>query len=91
MSSPEAAEASLQRTLKDLFSGAAGGVAQVLLGQLWIHYCCRRTFICFILLKPVCGFVESPCVMITDHSEQKHRVFEKGHRLYTKTQCMGYL
>ena len=27
-----------QRTLKDLFAGAAGGIAQVLLGQ-WVSIC----------------------------------------------------
>lgn len=35
MSSPDTKIGGLTRTLKDLFAGAAGGVAQVLLGQ-WI-------------------------------------------------------
>ena len=33
MSNPETEAGSLTRTLKDLFAGAAGGVAQVLLGE----------------------------------------------------------
>lgn len=38
-------EGGIQRTLKDLFAGAAGGVAQVLLGQLSVvvftgYFCC---------------------------------------------------
>lgn len=32
MADPELEAGGLQRTLKDLFAGAAGGVAQVLLG-----------------------------------------------------------
>ena len=38
---------SLQRTLKDLFAGAAGGMAQVLLGELKILD--RLPLICFFL------------------------------------------
>lgn len=38
MSSPDTKIGGLTRTLKDLFAGAAGGVAQVLLGQ-WIAVC----------------------------------------------------
>ena len=35
---PEVEQSGLVRTLKDLFAGAAGGVAQVLLGMLNVHY-----------------------------------------------------
>ena len=52
-------EGGIKRTLKDLFAGAAGGVAQVLLGQwsiiafsggsaIWIHYSVfHRAIFCY--------------------------------------------
>lgn len=50
-------EGGIQRTLKDLFAGAAGGVAQVLLGQLSVvvfigYFCCSA-------LDDRCFFVPS--------------------------------
>ncbi len=39
--SAEVEEGGMVRTLKDLFAGAAGGIAQVLLGEFssWIQLC----------------------------------------------------
>ena len=41
MAEPELDAGGFKRTLKDLFAGAAGGVAQVLLGQYFL--CAERT------------------------------------------------
>jgi hypothetical protein len=53
----EIEEGGLKRTLKDLFAGAAGGIAQVLLGEfnvLWSHpvaYCFYFSIRCHVARK----------------------------------------
>ena len=51
MSTPEVDAGGFQRTLKDLFAGAAGGIAQVLLGQ-WHE--CRSLIRCLGVSAQAC-------------------------------------
>lgn len=52
----EAANASWERTAKDLIAGAAGGIAQVLLGELSQTYVCSSMSKVFFATRNCCKF-----------------------------------